>query len=289
MTGEDEGVGYRRPPKSGQFRKGQSGNPRGRPRKQPAKPQLMPTIHPTRELLRAEAEREITITDASGRQTTTVRQAIVRSTYLKAMQGGVLAQRTALRLMSEEDERRYHERKERFEFWFDYQVRYRAELVAAAGLGRHEPTFLPHPDDIELDWSTLQVRMLGAVDEEGLVREKRIQAYQDLGYEMAIYTGEDNCGPDAAGRGGRIGIYMAFYLMARQVLPPRLRRLPISYENHLTRMIALGRTAWGNYLDERCRAAEFAFVRWRRRLRLPTIPLEDLGTSSAIPSFRVDI
>lgn len=30
---ENEEVGYRRPPKSGQFRKGQSGNPNGRPKK----------------------------------------------------------------------------------------------------------------------------------------------------------------------------------------------------------------------------------------------------------------
>ncbi len=97
--------------KSGQFRKGQSGNPRGRPRKARTTPKLEPARFPTSEVLRAEAARVIAINDAKGRQELTTTEAVVRALGLAAMRGGVLAQRTYLEHQKAEDERLHAERQ----------------------------------------------------------------------------------------------------------------------------------------------------------------------------------
>src|SRR5450756_2518034 len=175
MTARDDdtdNVGHGRPPKSGQFRKGQSGNPTGRPRKLVAQPAVAPARFPMREGLRAESGRMITVTDAAGRHEVAAGQAVLRAVFVKAMQGGVLAQRTVLNYVLAEDERHHRECKENFDFWRDYQERCNAATIAAVKAGREVPDFLPHPDDIVLDWVSLDVRFLGAIDKEGRAAEK---------------------------------------------------------------------------------------------------------------------
>ncbi len=275
--GAAEAVGYGRPPKSGRFRKGQSGNPRGRPPKPTTQSALVPARFPTRALLRAEAARPITVTDASGRQTLPSAAAVTRALLLKAMRGGVLAQRTVLQLLLAEDERFHREYKERVEFWQNYKERSRAALEAARKAGEDPPDFLPHPDDVVLNWHTLEVRFLGAIDEEERIHEKMAEAAQDLGYEMAVYTGEDNRLPDKSGEGGRLGRYMALYVLTRIVLPPRLQRSPASYETHIKAMAARGQDAWGKDLEQRCCAAGVPFVCLRRGAPPPTFPFARFG------------
>lgn len=265
-------VGYGRPPKSGQFRKGQSGNPRGRPPKHVRQAELIAARHPTREAIRAEAERTIAITDASGRQQLTGRQAVIRALMVAALRGGVLAQRTVLQTLTAEDERLHRERKESFEFWHAYQKRERAWIEAARRAGAAEPDPLPHPDDIALDWRTLDVRFLGAVDEEGRAAEKQLQAYQNLCLEMVVYTQEDNRLPTKADVAPTLGLYMALHLAARLKLPPRLQGSP-----PMPSIAAWGQDAWGKDLERRCREAKVPFVRWRPDLRLPRLPISKLN------------
>lgn len=286
---EADGVGFGRPPKSGQFQKGQSGNPRGRPRKKDASPELIPARFPTRQLMRNEAARKITVKDASGTHDLTTTEGIFRAQYISGLRGSVFAQREILRRAEIEDERYHRECKERFDLWFDYQERCRAAIEAATKAGRDAPDFLPHPDDISLDWERLEVRFLGAIDEEGRAREVFLGVAQALAYEMAIYLGEDNCLPDKNGTGGRIGPYMGFYLVALACLPPRLR-LPIeAYESHIYARAALGRKAWGEELERRCRAAGMPFIRLRRGVQLPTLSFERLGLKWGAVAARLKV
>jgi hypothetical protein len=261
--GDDpDGVGYRRSPKSGQFKKGQSGNPRGRPKKTAKpKPELPAAQHPYRTAFRAEAARKITITDANGQQEIVTREAILRALSLNALRGGVLAQRTWLTEAAKEDERYHRECKERFDYWYGCQVRKRDAIEAAVAAGKKAPEFLPHPDDIVLDWETLEVRILGAVDEEGLARQRRIEARQDLAYEMYTFTEEALHMADEAGRYTRIGLYLLLYLSSNAALPPRLRRPPVAYEETFWSMMIRGKRAWGQDLERRCGEAEFPFIR----------------------------
>ena len=258
---KSDATGFACSPKSGQFRKGQSGNPAGRPRKQKAEPAPHPEArHPTRELLRAEAKRTIAINDASGRHELSVREASIRALTLKALKGGTMAQRTLLQYFLAEDERYHQERKENFEFWRDYQKNARVLIEAARHAGQSTPMLLPHPDDLEFDWSECWVRFLGVIDEEQLGYQTIGEQLQALAYEMAIYTAEENSLPNQDGEDGRLGVYMGLHVYARAGLPPRLRRSPESYEPHILAMAALGQDAWGEDLKRRCQAIGVPFV-----------------------------
>lgn len=255
----DHGTGYQRPPKSGQFRKGVSGNPRGRPRKPAQEPQPSEARFPTRELLRQEAAREVVVNDPSGRHRITARQAVLRATLHKAMQGSVVAQRTALRAMAVEDEIYHRERKEAFDWWHEHASRARRAIEAAIRKGETPPEFLPHPDDMRFNWERLEVRFLGAMDAEQRASERRIETIRDLSFEMSVYLGEDNRLPDARDPEGRLGLFMLMHLCAINILPPRLRRFPEGFHEQMQAHAALGLRHWGCNLQRRCRAAEFPF------------------------------
>ena len=94
MTARDDDSakpGYRRPPKSGQFRKGQSGNPKGRPRAEAKRPGPVPAHHSMRDLVRHEAARKIIANDASGKHELPTRQAVIRAQAHSALKGSVFA------------------------------------------------------------------------------------------------------------------------------------------------------------------------------------------------------
>ena len=144
-------IGYRNPPKSGQFQKGVSGNPRGRPKKRRDESALPTHRDPTvQEVIRAEINRGVTIKDQHGRHRMTTKQAVVRAMVATAAKGGVLAQRSLLDLAAKEEERYERERREIFEFWRDYKETKAAQIAA----GAPPPDDSPHPDDIKLDWHT---------------------------------------------------------------------------------------------------------------------------------------
>ena len=80
-SGRDYDVGYGKPPKSKQFQKGQSGNPKGR--KKGSKNYLTD--------LEAELEEKITIIENGERKTLPKRAAMIRATVHKAIKGDMRA------------------------------------------------------------------------------------------------------------------------------------------------------------------------------------------------------
>ena len=276
--GESEAVGFGRPPKSRQFRKGQSGNPHGRPRKKvEERPTLAPARFPTREVIRAEAARAIAIKDASGSQTILAREGVMRAITLSAMRGGVMAGRTFMQMIMAEDERYHAERRKSFDFWRDYQERGRADIAAALKAGKAAPDLLPHPEDIVLDWANLDVRFSGAMDEEGLEREKNALAFQDLGFEMSYYTEEENHPPGTDGEDGRLGLYMAIHLAGRLYLPPRLRTPMETLEQRVWSGFMQDRSAWGDDLQRRCKDTPVPFMRYHKRKKPPSMSCAEAG------------
>ena len=271
-------VGYRRPPKSGQFRKGQSGNPRGRPRKPRVAPNLEPARFPTSEILRAEAARVIAINDAKGRQELTTTEAVVRALGLAAMRGGVLAQRTYLEHQKAEDERLHAESKEQFAYWKEYRDVALQRLANAREAGRPEPEMLPHPDDVVLDAWRLTVRFDGAFNAESREAEKFAEVLYRLCFEMAVYLDEGNSLRSEEHPEGRLGFYMAMHLYAAMHLPPRLR---VAHDV-LTAEVEInhrgGTRAWGDALEARCAEAKIPFVRWHPKQRLPIRPIPKFVT-----------
>jgi len=141
-------TGYKKPPKHTQFKKGQSGNPKGRPRKDDFGPG---TDRSASRLLLQEADRSITLTDASGSTEITGIQAVIRKEYVTAMKGNPLAQKHVIERydLAERDRRRSIAGEN--EIWRLYRDRTRKEIADAKAKGETPPDPLPHPEDIVLD------------------------------------------------------------------------------------------------------------------------------------------
>jgi hypothetical protein len=271
-------IGYGSPPKSGQFRKGKSGNPKGRPRTQQADELLVPAParYPTHEHLRAEADRRIVVTDATGRKTITVREGILRTRSLRALQGSVLAQRDSLRDFAQEDERVHQQHKKSFEYWHEYQNEGRAKIAMAMKRGEAPPDLLPHPEDIHLDWARLEVQIIGAVDEAERARERKAETLRAVAYEMSFYVDEDNRLPSEGDTAGGVGIYMALYLLASTSLPARLRGMPAEYDLIILASFR-NRRSWGVDLERRCKEVRIPFLRPRKGVAAKVFPATKLG------------
>jgi hypothetical protein len=82
-------VGYKKPPKNGQFKKGQSGNPKGRPKKD------------TRiaALLRAELDGPITIRENGKEKIITKREALLKRLCQMALEGDPAAMKQTFTLV----------------------------------------------------------------------------------------------------------------------------------------------------------------------------------------------
>lgn len=79
MTDKNYAVGYGRPPKASQFKKGESGNPAGRPKRAPSLKEVMNKV----------AARPVTINTGQGPEAVPMLEAIVMAQANAALKGGV--------------------------------------------------------------------------------------------------------------------------------------------------------------------------------------------------------
>lgn len=293
MTTEDEdskpgNSDSGKPARPGQFRKGRSGNPNGRPRKATpeAKPERNEARFPQREFLKAERERKVKITDENGPSEITMDQLIVRSALTKAVKGSVYALRMVKDWTDKEDERIHNERKRSYDLWSDYKERESADLEAARKAGLDEPDLCPHPDDIILNWATLEVQFLGSLDDEGHALQKEIADALPLLLEMSIFLGEDNQSPGPANKAGRLGLFAAMFCVYASLLPPRLRAVPDRhYEQILQRRLSNPRGG-EKYLQDQCRHFGVPFIPYKDRGKARTFSFAELGITGHKPGAR---
>ncbi|MCZ8163812.1 MAG: DUF5681 domain-containing protein [Beijerinckiaceae bacterium] len=158
-------VGYGKPPAGTRFRKGMSGNPNGRPKGARNK---LPAMNEERlkDIVLAEAYRDIKVNDGDRQITVPMAQAVMRAIAINAAKG----QHRSQKLFSDMLHRTEVALKAQHDNWlekaFEYKVEWERELERRQRLGIVAPEPLPHPDDIEIDMNTGKVILRGPFTKE---------------------------------------------------------------------------------------------------------------------------
>ena len=158
----DNKVGKGKPPQATKFRPGQSGNPAGRPRKPAQTHERNGDISP---FLLPELNREVTVTEAGVARTMTTEQLVVRQLVTIAARGNRLAGIAVLNLRSEAARYSREQRAVVYKFWKAYR---QSGRNSPPNWPRVDgcPALFPHPHDIIIDPTHVEVRFVGPMDVE---------------------------------------------------------------------------------------------------------------------------
>jgi hypothetical protein len=181
-NGEDYEVGFGKPPREYQFKKGQSGNPRGRPRKPKLVKKQDPLgfgTQPANQYLLEEAYRPVMVREGDQVIRIPTIQAVFRAMGVRAMKGDRFAQRMIAELVGrvEADDRKA--RLDHLQAMIDYKCDWDLEIERARKSGCAEPQPIPHPDDVIIDFLNAHATVCGPMTKEEKTRWDRLLEYRD--------------------------------------------------------------------------------------------------------------
>ena len=179
-------VGYKKPPVQHRFQKGCSGNPGGRPRKHAAKP-ARDNAETVEDVLLEEGQRLVSIREGDKVVKLPTIRAIVRGLAVAAIKGDRRAQ-LAFRDLTETVETRKRENNNAtFKGMIAYKERCQAEIARCKALGTKPPEFLPHPDDVKMDFWTGEIEFVGPLDERQKHLWDEVQAEKNTIIGKMVY------------------------------------------------------------------------------------------------------
>ncbi len=161
----DYSVGYGKPPKARQFRKGQSGNPSGGSKKARAR-KVDGNGSPFDQILLHEIARPVTITENGKRTKITTSRAIGRSLMIDAAKGNRSAQKLVIDRVQAAHDRQQATATERFGLLVQYFTsQITTQNGPTAGSPQYEQSW-PRTDDLELNYTSCTGRVVGPIDAE---------------------------------------------------------------------------------------------------------------------------
>jgi HPt (histidine-containing phosphotransfer) domain-containing protein len=191
----DYDVGYRKPPKQGQFKKGETGNPRGRP-KRPT--HAMPEWHEERmkAIIREEAYRLVEINENGKKLKLPLIQAVIRRLGVFAAQGRPRAMRYFIETLGSIEEGRGSAYAAYAKALINYKEEVGQEFERQKKLNPSEPDPIPHPDDIIVNGSMGEVELYGPMTKEEEVVWNRIEESEAAIAELEGTLAKDPDNPD---------------------------------------------------------------------------------------------
>ncbi len=213
------GVGYRRPPEAGRFRKGQSGNPKGRPKTRNLGPGSSRSANA---LALREGERLINVREGEEIRQILAIEAVYRSQLKSATSGSAYAQKHFIARYDWAERERREQRMEEIEYWKAYVADQREAIAAAKAKDETPPTPLPHPDDVLIDYEK-GVQFIGPIsDREVALIEENLRTRDTLIIQNALEQREVG-NPSSDDALDRPGTAMVFALVLNRCVPERLR------------------------------------------------------------------
>jgi hypothetical protein len=247
---EGNGGGYGKPPKSGQFKPGQSGNPAGRPRKKPKASQSYVTgLTSIDRVILEEANRLVRVREGDRIIEISQEHAVHRSAVTTAMKGSPAAQRA---VTAENHRVRALQRRHREEVWDSYQsyvARWRRAAARAKAQGRPDPDWLPHPDDIEFG-PDLCVYLRGPDNAEELKSARRTADFRDLFNAMLVYS--RGCNTALTDSHQHVDTWALASESFNALLPPSLRLSNDDLIREGRRLVALRRRKLEEHIGTLC-------------------------------------
>lgn len=219
--GKDDGAG-RRAPNGRQWRKGQSGNPKGRPKKK-----VEPSSLEMNEMILTEGLKPITVTEGGKPVTLPAVAAVFRANLVAAMKGNSHAQRSFLNLVANAQAHEQKRKADAIEAGLRLKIQLDFMIKEAVARGQSELDLPTHPSDIEINFETGEVKCFVAFTDEQCRLRSRFVSLRDY-----LLTRIERSLAAAAEDGDdellRLGREMNQRLISRlnELLPPRMRRLP---------------------------------------------------------------
>jgi hypothetical protein len=190
-----DSVGYRKPPKQSQFKKGESGNPRGRPKRTT---HAMPEWREERmkAIIRQEAYRLIDINENGKKIRLPLIQAIIRRLGVFAAQGRPRAMRYFMETLKSLEEASGIEYSAYVKALNNYKEEVGREFERRKKENPSEPDPIPHPDDIIFNGSTGVVELYGPMTKQEQVVWDRIEESEAAIAELEGMLAKDPDNPD---------------------------------------------------------------------------------------------